>query len=76
MDEIICKCQVVLTGSSDRGQAYNWLRQCAPFMAVVHEFEHEGFTIFQVAGMLAFGDDEPLATLARDHLADASHIRA
>ncbi|HEX5471990.1 MAG TPA: hypothetical protein VFW73_08890 [Lacipirellulaceae bacterium] len=65
IDEIVDHCRVVLGyAGGDRGEAYRWLRGSRPFSVVLADFEREGFSMFQLAGMLVFGWDESLARLA------------
>lgn len=65
IDEIVDHCRVVLGYTAgDRGEAYRWLRGCRPFSIVLTDFEREGFSMFQLAGMLVFGWDESLARVA------------
>lgn len=65
IDEIVDRCRVVLGyAGGDRGEAYRWLRGSRPFSMVLVEFEREGFSMFQLAGMLVFGWDEALARVA------------
>lgn len=65
IDEIVNRCQVVLGyANGDRGEAYRWLRGSRPFSMVLADFEREGFSMFQLAGMLVFGWDEGMARIA------------
>lgn len=52
-------------------RAYHWLRRCPAFMTVVLHFQRSGFTLFQVAAVLAYSDLHPLGSEALERLWEA-----